>query len=86
MLRVIEIRNQIKKYMRRWKIPIVSNRDHEVIRKCIVSGYFANAARLAPDGSYRTVRDNIVRRVEQLFLILKGTSPSSNFCIDESKY
>ena len=31
------------------------------MRKCVVAGFFSNAARLAPDGSYVTVRDG--RRV-----------------------
>jgi len=31
--------------------------DTEAIRKAIVCGFFANAARLQPDGSYFTVRD-----------------------------
>jgi len=30
--------------------------DSVAIRKCLVSGYFANVAQLSPDGNYRTVR------------------------------
>lgn len=59
--RAVQIRNQITKYMKRCKIPLVScGKDHVAIQKAIVSGFFAHAARLAPDGSYRTVRDNQV--------------------------
>lgn len=56
-MRACEIRNQLKKYLKRFKIPIIScNGDEKKILKCLVSGYFANAARVTPDGSYITVR------------------------------
>ncbi|CAM9328515.1 unnamed protein product, partial [Lampetra planeri] len=32
--------------------------DPDVILKCIVSGFFANAARIHHSGSYRTLRDD----------------------------
>lgn len=57
--RALEIRNQIKRYCRRFRIPIQScNGDTVAIRKCIVSGYFANAAQLQGDGTYRTLKEN----------------------------
>lgn len=31
--------------------------DNEVVRRCVVAGFFANAARLDHEGRYRTVRD-----------------------------
>ncbi len=35
--------------------------EFDQVRKCVVAGFFSNAARLAPDGTYVTVRDS--RRV-----------------------
>ena len=32
--------------------------DVDGIRKCLIAGYFCNAARLQLDGSYRTIKDN----------------------------
>ncbi|XP_049849022.1 probable ATP-dependent RNA helicase DHX35 [Schistocerca gregaria] len=32
------------------------NTDARIIQKCLLSGYFMNAAKLQPDGSYRTVQ------------------------------
>jgi ATP-dependent RNA helicase DDX35 len=32
--------------------------DYKSIRQCLVSGYFANAARMGPDGKYCTLRGN----------------------------
>eukprot|EP00953_Heterococcus_sp_UTEX-ZZ885_P040157 20540-Heterococcus_DN1.PRE.4 len=33
--------------------------DVAAIRRCLVAGFFSNAAKLCPDGHYRTVRDSI---------------------------
>jgi hypothetical protein len=33
--------------------------DHVTVRKCLVSGYFSNAAKLSSSGDYVTVRGNI---------------------------
>jgi hypothetical protein len=32
----------------------------ECIRKCILSGYFPNVAKMQPDGTYRLVKGDIV--------------------------
>ncbi|KAJ3033033.1 ATPdependent RNA helicase [Rhizophlyctis rosea] len=56
--RVASIRAQLAKYLKRFGVGLVScGGDSEALRKCIVSGYFSQAARLEMDGSYRTVRD-----------------------------
>ena len=56
-MRAIDIKNQLKKYLKKFKIPIVScHGDERAIRRCLVSGYFANAAKLMPDGSFKTIR------------------------------
>lgn len=62
MKRVLEIRNQLKKYL----IKLIGKKDvkfetcnenYNVIKKCLCSGLFMNAARLTSDGSYRTIKD-----------------------------
>lgn len=55
----IKIREQFKKLLLQFKVPLIScDGDIDSICQCIVSGFFANAARLHPSGSYRTVRDD----------------------------
>ena len=55
----VKIREQFKKLLLQFKVPLIScDGDIDSICQCIVSGFFANAARLHPSGSYRTVRDD----------------------------
>lgn len=62
--RAISIRSQLKKYLQRFEIPIKScGSDHSQIRKCLVSGYFKNAAKAQADGSYLSLRENAVLHV-----------------------
>ncbi|KAI9593336.1 P-loop containing nucleoside triphosphate hydrolase protein [Syncephalis fuscata] len=57
--RAVTIRKQLRGYLTRFKLPIASCQgDTTAIRKCLTSGYFAHAARMQPDGSLRTLRDN----------------------------
>ncbi|KAI5475390.1 DUF1605-domain-containing protein [Pseudohyphozyma bogoriensis] len=59
--RALSIRTQLKKYLQRFDIPIVScGEDHSKIRRCLTSGYFRNAAKLQPDGTYRSVREGTI--------------------------
>ncbi|KAL9940035.1 hypothetical protein V8E36_000740 [Tilletia maclaganii] len=59
--RAVSIRAQLQKYLVRWGIdPSVScEGDGARLRRCLVSGYFKNAAKMLPDGSYRSVRENV---------------------------
>ncbi|TPX44185.1 hypothetical protein SeMB42_g03260 [Synchytrium endobioticum] len=59
MMRAVSVRSQLVKYLLRFKLdPTLScNGDTVVLRKCLVSGYFSQAAKLNVDGTYRTVRD-----------------------------
>lgn len=58
--RAMSVRNQLRKYLQRFQIPVQSCGDNErAIRRCLVSGYFAHAAKVQPDGSYRSVRENV---------------------------
>eukprot|EP00039_Didymoeca_costata_P018048 m.331944 g.331944 ORF g.331944 m.331944 type:complete len:709 (-) comp16824_c0_seq1:2032-4158(-) len=59
LCRAVELRAHLVTYLRRFKVPLVScDGDEDAIMRCIVSGYFANAARLGLDGKYRTIRDD----------------------------
>jgi ATP-dependent RNA helicase DDX35 len=58
----MSIRTQLKKYLQRFEIPIVScGEDATKVLRCLTSGYFRNAARVMPDGTYRSIRENAVR-------------------------
>lgn len=58
LCRAVEIRGQLLRYLKRFKVPLVScDGDSDSVLRCIVAGYFSNAARLGLDGKYRTVRD-----------------------------
>ncbi|KAJ3023009.1 ATPdependent RNA helicase [Thoreauomyces humboldtii] len=63
LLRVGNIRNQLRRYLARFNLPITSSGDVDAIRKCIVSGYFSHAARLRMDGTYATVLHNEVLHI-----------------------
>jgi ATP-dependent RNA helicase DDX35 len=70
LVRATEIRRQLKRYVKRFGSPnhegganMVNNDTNTRVLECIVSGYFANAAKLSADGQYRTIRDH---RVVQL--------------------
>lgn len=74
--RAVSIRKQLKKYLDRFGIPVVScEGDGERLRRCLVTGYFKvigertslikltrpqNAARMMPDGTYRSAREGAV--------------------------
>ena len=71
MSRAVSIRNQLRRYFERFGIDVgesLSNgkqSEHSVgkavqIRKCLTSGYFAHAARMQPDGSFKTVNGDLV--------------------------
>jgi ATP-dependent RNA helicase DDX35 len=64
LLHAVKIRKQLHNHMIRFDIPIVSGSKTiasqtaliETLCKCVVTAYFANAAQLGSDGTYRTVR------------------------------
>lgn len=76
LLRVIDIRNRLANLLKRMKVQLISaDGDLEKIQKCIVSGFFANAAKLQADGSYRTLRGNFDLHVHPLSVIFNCTKP-----------
>ncbi|CAK8685220.1 putative ATP-dependent RNA helicase DHX35 [Clavelina lepadiformis] len=53
LIQALKIRTQLCKYMAKFKIAMVScNNDITKVLKCIVSGFFLNAAQLRGDGFY----------------------------------
>lgn len=68
MSRAISIRAQLKKYMQRFGLPLESCQgDAKRLRQCLVSGYWRNGARWVADGTYRSVRGNVVRALGIVF-------------------
>lgn len=61
LVRASAVRKQLFRYLERAGVALVScsgvDGAHENIRKALVSGLFARAAKLMPDGTYRNVRD-----------------------------
>ncbi|KAI9202218.1 P-loop containing nucleoside triphosphate hydrolase protein [Polychytrium aggregatum] len=45
------------------------------VRKCLVSGYFAQAARLQIDGTYKTVRDNVTLHIHPNSVLFQRSPP-----------
>ncbi|CVL04418.1 hypothetical protein FPRO04_05907 [Fusarium proliferatum] len=71
MSRAVSIRAQLKRYLERFSInidetlagqasPEANVKKAEQIRRCLTSGYFAHAARMQPDGTFRNVEGNMV--------------------------
>jgi len=68
MTRAVSIRNQLRRYLERFGVNVAESLSSdpsvmraggpdkgEQIRRCLTTGYFAHAARMQPDGSFRTV-------------------------------
>ncbi|ODA82544.1 hypothetical protein RJ55_01051 [Drechmeria coniospora] len=73
MTRAVSIRSQLKRYLERFNIFVDESpasrqpaaeadqgRKAERIRRCLTSGYFAHAARMQADGTYRNVEGGTV--------------------------
>lgn len=66
MTRAVSIRSQLKRYLERFGISVDESLKEppagfgEKIRRCLTAGYFAHAARMQPDGSFRNVEGGTV--------------------------
>ncbi|KAK3113517.1 hypothetical protein LTR53_009123 [Teratosphaeriaceae sp. CCFEE 6253] len=73
MTRAVSIRNQLRRYLERFGIDVSESLAsdgavlkaggvpmQEKIRRCLTSGYFAHAARMQADGTFRTVDEGTV--------------------------
>ncbi|THH10855.1 hypothetical protein EW145_g1061 [Phellinidium pouzarii] len=62
--RAVSIRSQLKKFMQRFNLPLEScEGDAKRLRRCLVSGYWRNGARWVADGTYRSVRGDMILHV-----------------------
>ncbi|KAL3480120.1 ATP dependent RNA helicase [Aspergillus californicus] len=70
LLQAVSVRAQLKRYLERFGIrvdeslPSHSKQDQiakpaEQIQRCLTTGYFAHAARMQPDGSFKTISGGI---------------------------
>lgn len=71
MARAVSVRAQLKRYLERFGIDVdetlaTNKRADEVpdrggqIRKCLTAGYFAHAARMQPDGTFKTINGSVI--------------------------
>ncbi|CAM9685796.1 unnamed protein product [Sphacelaria rigidula] len=79
LVRAGEIRQQLARYCKRFappgKTPSSCGDDITPLRRCLVAGFFANAAKLSPDGHYRTVRDGTVIAIHPSSVLAHFGSP-----------
>ena len=75
LCRVEKIRQQIIHLLKKHNIPLTSSDDDENIRKCIVSGFFANAAYYHPSGEYRTIRYNYPLHIHPKSVLVTEVPP-----------
>ncbi|CAD6893373.1 unnamed protein product [Tilletia laevis] len=80
--RAVSIRAQLEKYLVRWGVDAKVSCEGDVgrLRRCLVSGYFKNAAKMMPDGSYRSVRENAILHVHPSS-VLFNRMPSTKWVI-----
>uniref|UniRef100_A0A673V3M1 RNA helicase n=1 Tax=Suricata suricatta TaxID=37032 RepID=A0A673V3M1_SURSU len=59
LVRAATVREQLKKLLVKFQVPKKSSEgDPDPVLRCLVSGFFANAARFHSTGAYRTIRDD----------------------------
>jgi len=85
MIRAVSIRGQLKRYLERFDINVdeslgsnktadgVSDRG-EQIRKCLTAGYFAHAARMQPDGTFKTINGGVTLHAHPSSLMFVSTA------------
>ncbi|XP_030068758.1 putative ATP-dependent RNA helicase DHX35 [Microcaecilia unicolor] len=76
LVRATVVREQLKKLLSKFKVPKKSSEgDPDPILRCIVSGFFANAAKLHSTGVYRTVRDGHELRIHPTSVLYAEKPP-----------
>ncbi|VDP02523.1 unnamed protein product, partial [Soboliphyme baturini] len=67
LCRCVEIRLQLLRFLQKFNVPIASCRGRldctDRIARCLVSGFFSNAAKLHTTGLYHTVRENFPLKI-----------------------
>lgn len=85
MIRAVSIRGQLKRYLERFGIKVdeslaVGKKEvnelnkGEQIRKCLTTGYFAHAARMQPDGTFKTVSGAVTLHAHPSSLLFVSTT------------
>ncbi|XP_048578247.1 probable ATP-dependent RNA helicase DHX35 isoform X2 [Nematostella vectensis] len=76
LMHSVKIREQLKKLLQHFKIPIVScDGDVDQVCRCIVAGFFSNAARYHPSGCYRSVRDDHALHIHPMSVLYTEKPP-----------
>lgn len=86
MTRAVSIRGQLKRYLDRYGLntneSLATPRNEydkqnkgEQIRKCLTSGYFAHAARMQPDGTFRIIGGSITLHAHPTSLLFVCEPP-----------
>ncbi|XP_037666960.1 probable ATP-dependent RNA helicase DHX35 isoform X2 [Choloepus didactylus] len=90
LVRAATVREQLKKLLVKFQVPKKSSEgDPDPVLRCIVSGFFANAARFHSTGSYRTIRDDHELHIHPASVLYAEKPPRwviYNEVIQTSKY
>ncbi|XP_045689566.1 probable ATP-dependent RNA helicase DHX35 [Phyllostomus hastatus] len=90
LVRAATVREQLKKLLVKFQVPKNSSEgDPDPVLRCIVSGFFANAARFHSTGAYRTIRDDHELHIHPASVLYAEKPPRwviYNEVIQTSKY
>ncbi|XP_031228458.1 probable ATP-dependent RNA helicase DHX35 isoform X3 [Mastomys coucha] len=90
LVRAATVRDQLKKLLVKFQVPKLSSEgDPDPVLRCIVSGFFANAARFHSTGAYRTIRDDHELHIHPASVLYSEKPPRwviYNEVIQTSKY
>ncbi|XP_078411092.1 putative ATP-dependent RNA helicase DHX35 isoform X2 [Cetorhinus maximus] len=90
LVRATTVREQLKKLLSKFRVPKKSSEgDPDPILRCIVSGFFANAAKFHYSGFYRTIRDDYELHIHPTSVLYGEKEPQwvvYNEIIQTSKY
>ncbi|XP_007521704.2 probable ATP-dependent RNA helicase DHX35 [Erinaceus europaeus] len=90
LVRAATVREQLKKLLVKFQVPKISSEgDPDPVLRCIVAGFFANAARFHSTGAYRTIRDDHELHIHPASVLYAEKPPRwviYNEVIQTSKY
>ncbi|KAK9480111.1 P-loop containing nucleoside triphosphate hydrolase protein [Lipomyces japonicus] len=58
LVKAVSVRNQLVRYLQKLEVNVIKSSvpaTADIVRKCLTLGYFSQAARMQPDGSYKLV-------------------------------
>ena len=91
MSRAVSVRAQLKRYLERFGIDVNETLTTdkgadgllgkgEQIRRCLTAGYFAHAARMQPDGTFKTINGSVILHAHPSSLMFVGLFTSAALC------